>query len=146
MPLALRMRCERYHAVLYATLMSRFNCRADNPFFALTMSATATNHLSSVKCVSLKIVPSVTENCFLQSRQTYRMRAGTALISSSQVSGLSRVRVLARLTYFETRLLAQCTHSGPFGQRIFSRRSLQASGVPNALLTSIRFILRGLWM
>src|SRR5690242_17259044 len=107
MPLALRMRCERYHAVLYATLMSRFNCRALSPFFALTMSATAKNHLSRLRCVSLKIVPSVTLNCFLQSRQTYRMRAGTAFSSTAPVFGFLRVRVLAFLTYFVTRFLPQ---------------------------------------
>jgi hypothetical protein len=45
-----------------------------------------------------------------------------------------------RLTYFVMRLLSQWTHSTPSGQRIDSRKSLQASGVANCLATSIRFV------
>src|SRR5579872_3322516 len=122
------MRCDRYHAVLYAHFRSRFIWRALRPFFAFTISAVAKYHLSSDRCVSLKIVPSVTLNCFLQSRQTYRMRAGTAFVSILPVFALSRWRVLAFFVYFETRLLSQWTHSTPSGQRISSRKSLQASG------------------
>jgi hypothetical protein len=52
----------------------------------------------------------------------------------------NRVRVVACLTYFETRLLSQARQATPSGQRIDSRKSLQASGVAKVFETSIKFI------
>src|ERR1035441_8881092 len=109
------------------------------------MRAVAMYHFSRLRWVSLKIVPSVTENWRLQSRQTYRMRSGTAFVSSAPVLGFLRVRVPACLTYLETLALSQLTQRTPSGHRIDTRKSLQASGGANCLATSTRFIC-GLYM
>ena len=96
----------------------------------------------------MKIVPSVTENCSPHSRQTYKIRAGSGFYSVAPVFGLTRSRVPACLTYFDTRLLSQAKQVAPSSQRMDSRKSLEAWGlrtVWSRLLRSFRPPLQVVW-
>src|SRR6266508_1329925 len=75
------------------------------PFFEFAMSQTAGSHLSSPSGESSKMVPSLTEYCFLQALHFQRRR----------------------VVRYEYSVPPQRGHFGPSGQRSFATNSVQTS-------------------
>src|SRR6202142_2359258 len=62
------------HAVFWVTPKARPSSHELIPFFAFTIIQNAGNHLSSPRGLSSKMVPTLTENCFLVSRHFQILR------------------------------------------------------------------------
>src|SRR5439155_9270368 len=90
------------------------------PFFALEISQTAAIHLSSPIGESSKIVPTLTENCFLHSLFLH----------------CHRRRVLT----YPSSLPPQTGHSGPSGQRSAATKSFATSGSSKYRMASRSFV------
>src|SRR5438445_5038983 len=75
------------------------------PFFEFAMSQTAGSHLSSPSAESSKIVPTLTENCFLHALHFQRRR----------------------VVMNECSVPPHFGHTGPSGQRILARNSVATS-------------------
>jgi hypothetical protein len=86
---------------LAASLMSRRNCRELDSFFRVHHQDDRQEPLIQTQMRIAEDRRSPTENRFLQSRLTYRMRAGTRFSSSWPVFAFKRFWVLSFLTYFD---------------------------------------------
>src|SRR5271157_440847 len=106
---ASRIRCSRNHAVFCVSLRLRAISYELMPFLQLTTSQVAISHLSSGTGESSKMLPVLTLYCFRHSPFMHlKMR---------------------RVLRYETRLLSQCGHTGPSGQRIDATKSTHTSGL-----------------
>src|SRR5438046_10159822 len=87
------------------TPMPRPNSCEEMPFLELAISQTAANHLSRPSGESSKIVPTLTENCFLQALHFHKRR----------------------VLRYECSAPSQRGHTGPCSQRRLATKSLQTS-------------------
>src|SRR5438270_3134585 len=72
--IAARMRCSMNHAVFCVTSSARWISYEETPFLQLMSIQTAEYHLPREIGESSKIVPTLTENCFLQVRERHDFR------------------------------------------------------------------------
>src|SRR5580692_5155631 len=72
--IARRMRWSMNQAVFWVTPKARPTSQELMPFLAFTIIQKAGSHLSRPRGLSSKMVPTLTENCFLQSRHFHRRR------------------------------------------------------------------------
>src|SRR5437016_2897272 len=101
--MARRMRCSMNHADFCVIPRARPSSCDEMPFLELAVSHTAGSHLSNPSGESSKIVPSLTENCFLQ-----------LLHFQSR-----------RVLMYECSLPSQRGQTGPSGHRSSATKSVQ---------------------
>src|SRR5216684_550854 len=86
------------------------------PFLQLEINHIAQSHLSRPIALSSKIVPTLTENCFLQSRHFH----------------------ISRVVKKDSRFDAQRGHAGPSAHRSFAMKFTQVRGSEKCLMTSTK--------
>src|SRR5688572_14466806 len=118
--IASRMRCNINQAVFWVTPSARPNSQELIPFLAFTIIQNAGSHLSNPRGLSSKMVPTLTENCFLQSRhfQSFRVarKATLPVLQQGQIALPSGQRIEATkfkaVSVSEKYLIASISVSG----------------------------------